>query len=107
MSRSSTAIALSGLFLLAACTPVMAQNGRNAPDACPAEARESADIPDQDPERARAATLRAKYTAWPATVPADVAKTPQTGGGGNNDGEEDMPRRLNSKWHSFLPGMFR
>ncbi len=109
MSRPSLVPSLLGLALLAACMPALAQNGRNAPEACPAEAREATDIPDQDPERSRAATLRAKYTAWPTTVSSsDSAKAPQPGsGGGGSDGEGDVPRGLNSKWHSFLPGMFR
>ena len=108
MSRPCLAPSLLGLLLLAVGVPALAQNGRNVPDACPAEARESTDLPEQDPERTRAAALRAKYSAWPAitTPPADTAKAAQSGGG-SSEGEEDVPRLLNSKWHSFLPGMFR
>jgi hypothetical protein len=36
---------------------------------------------------------------------AKPAINPGTGGGGND--EDNQPRLRGSKWHSFLPGMFR
>ena len=110
MSRLNHAPLLLGLLLLVVCMPALAQNGRNTASACPSEARESTDdIPDQDPERARTTALRAKYTAWPAAAkPAESNKPSQSSsGGGSSDSENDVPRGLNSRWHSFLPGMFR
>ena len=51
----------------------------------------------------------AKPGAKPATVRGKYAKPAPTvrdnGGGGDGDGA--LPRTNTSKWHSFLPGMFR
>ncbi len=107
MSRPTLALLLPGLLLLSACVPALAQNGRNIGSTCPADATESTDIPEQAPERAHSTALRAKYAAWPVATPAESNKTPRANNGGSSDGEADTPRVLNSKWHSFLPGMFR
>ena len=41
----------------------------------------------------------------PVRKAARPAITPGNGGGGNDD--DNQPRLRGSKWHSFLPGMFR
>ena len=48
--------------------------------------------------------------ARPATPPAarSMPKPAATGGGGGDgDGESAVPRVRGTRWHSFLPGMFR
>ena len=102
------------LMLLGASAAVLAQNGRgianDASTSCQdlndrAVAERTADAlpaaPDApDARRARAAAVRNKYAA-PAAV---LSPSPR---GGGDDDETPLPRSRGSKWHSFLPGMFR
>jgi hypothetical protein len=87
------------LFLICASAQAMAQNGRNA--AAHAGACQETETMARDEAaqagaaHPRASAARSKY-AKPAASPS--------GGGG---GDENMPRTRGSKWHSFLPGMFR
>ena len=102
------------LMLLGASAAVLAQNGRgianDASTSCQdlndrAVAERTADAlpaaPDApDARRARATAVRHKYDA-PAAV---LSPSPR---GGGDDDETPLPRSRGSKWHSFLPGMFR
>ncbi|MEI2795028.1 hypothetical protein V8246_05055 [Pseudoxanthomonas sp. F11] len=98
------------LMLLGASAAVLAQNGRgianDASTSCQdlsdrAVAERTADAMPAAPDarRARAAAVRNKYAA-----PAAVLSPSPRGGG---DDETPLPRSRGSKWHSFLPGMFR
>ncbi len=98
------------LMLLGASAAVLAQNGRgianDASTSCQdlndrAVAERTADALPAAPDarRARATAVRNKYAA-PAAV---LAPSPRGGG----DDETPLPRSRGSKWHSFLPGMFR
>jgi len=98
------------LMLLGASAAVLAQNGRgianDASTSCQdlsdrAVAERTADAMPAAPDarRARAAAVRNKY-APPAAV---LSPSPRGGG----DDETPLPRSRGSKWHSFLPGMFR
>ena len=99
------------LMLLGASAAVLAQNGRgianDASTSCQdlndrAVAERTADALPAAPDarRARATAVRNKYAA-PAAV-----LSPSPHGGGDDD-ETPLPRSRGSKWHSFLPGMFR
>jgi len=99
------------LMLLGASAAVLAQNGRgianDASTSCQdlndrAVAERTADALPAAPDarRARATAVRNKYAA-PAAV---LAPSPR---GGGDDDETPLPRSRGSKWHSFLPGMFR
>ena len=98
------------LMLLGASAAVLAQNGRgianDASTSCQdlndrAVAERTADALPAAPDarRARATAVRNKYAA-----PAAVLSPSPRGGG---DDETPLPRSRGSKWHSFLPGMFR
>ena len=106
MRRASLA-----LMLLGASAAVLAQNGRgianDASTSCQdlndrAVAERTADALPAAPDarRARATAVRNKYAA-PAAV---LSPSPR---GGGDDDETPLPRSRGSKWHSFLPGMFR
>jgi hypothetical protein len=85
------------LFLICASAQAMAQNGRNlAASGCPSEEAETKvrDAEASNASPAKASAARTKY-ARPVAAPS---------GGGNDD---VLPRARGSKWHSFLPGMFR
>ena len=99
------------LMLLGASAAVLAQNGRgianDASTSCQdlndrAVAERTADALPAAPDarRARATAVRNKYAA-PAAV---LSLSPR---GGGDDDETPLPRSRGSKWHSFLPGMFR
>ena len=99
------------LMLLGASAAVLAQNGRGianvASTSCQdlndrAVAERTADALPAAPDarRARATAVRNKYAA-PAAV---LSPSPR---GGGDDDETPLPRSRGSKWHSFLPGMFR
>ena len=99
------------LMLLGASAAVLAQNGRgianDASTSCKdlndrAVAERTADALPAAPDarRARATAVRNKYAA-PAAV---LSPSPR---GGGDDDETPLPRSRGSKWHSFLPGMFR
>ncbi len=86
------------LFLICASAQAMAQNGRNAAanaGACQeTEAMARDEAAQAGAAHPQASAARSKY--------AKPASSPSGGGGGEN-----MPRTRGSKWHSFLPGMFR
>ncbi len=90
-----------GLILLLACASAqaMAQNGRNLAASIGAcqetELVARGEVPSAPAATPRASAARSKY-AKPAAAP---------GSGGGDD--EALPRLRGSKWHSFLPGMFR
>ena len=102
------------LMLLGASAAVLAQNGRgianDASTSCQdlndraVAERTAAAVPAApdapDARRARATAGRNKYAA-PAAV---LSPSPR---GGGDDDETPLPRSRGSKWHSFLPGMFR
>ncbi|MBA3930162.1 hypothetical protein J2X02_000968 [Pseudoxanthomonas japonensis] len=99
------------LLLLAASAAVFAQNGRSiangntspcqdVADRAVAERPGDAASSAPDARRARATAVRSKYG-----VPASL--TPSTTRGGGDDDDTPLPRNRGSKWHSFLPGMFR
>lgn len=44
--------------------------------------------------------------ARPAT-PAAAKSTPRPAGNGGGDADSTVPRVRGTRWHSFLPGMFR
>ncbi len=99
------------LMLLGASAAVLAQNGpgiaNDASTSCQdlndrAVAERTADALPAAPDarRARATAVRNKYAA-PAAV---LSPSPR---GGGDDDETPLPRSRGSKWHSFLPGMFR
>ena len=103
------------LLLLGASAAVLAQNGRTAPGnatTCQDIAdRISADrvVPDRagdalpavtEGRRARATAVRSKYAGQATGLPS-------TSRGGGDDDDSPLPRSRGSKWHSFLPGMFR
>ncbi|MET0654548.1 MAG: hypothetical protein ABWY94_03115 [Pseudoxanthomonas sp.] len=89
------------LLLTCASAHALAQNGRNTtpnPGACQeteAVARDEAAQTSGSPSKASVA--RNKY-AKPASSSV---------GGGGGGGDDSLPRTRGSKWHSFLPGMFR
>jgi hypothetical protein len=98
-------------MLLGASAAVLAQNGRgianDASTSCQdlndravAERAAEALPAAPDARRARATAVRNKYAA-PAAV---LSPSPR---GGGDDDETPLPRSRGSKWHSFLPGMFR
>ena len=99
------------LMLLGASAAVLAQNGRGIAndastrcqdlnDRAVAERTADAFPAAPDARRARAPAVRNKYAA-PAAV---LSPSPR---GGGDDDETPLPRSRGSKWHSFLPGMFR
>lgn len=100
------------LLLLGASAAVLAQNGRSLAndsttscqdigDRAVAERPADAMPAAPDARRARATAVRNKYAA-----PAAAVLPPASRGGGDGD-DTPLPRSRGSKWHSFLPGMFR
>lgn len=99
------------LLLLGASAAVFAQNGRTS---AAGNATTCQDIADRavterqadvapvapDAQRARATAVRSKYAS-------QATATPSTSRGGGDSDESPLPRSRGSKWHSFLPGMFR
>ena len=101
------------LLLLVASAAVFAQNGRGIANGTAGTCQDVADrtvaerpadaVPTaSDARRARATAVRSKYGA-PAAL--TTPSTPTRGGG--DDDDTPLPRSRGSKWHSFLPGMFR
>ena len=95
------------LMLLGASAAVLAQNGRGIANDASTSCQDLNDraVADAlpaapDARRARATAVRNKYAA-PAAV---LSPSPR---GGGDDDETPLPRSRGSKWHSFLPGMFR
>lgn len=99
------------LLLLVASAAVFAQNGRGIANGTTGTCQDVADravaeppvdaVPTaSDARRARATAVRSKYGA-------PTSLTPATSRGGGDDDDTPLPRSRGSKWHSFLPGMFR
>ena len=90
------------LLLICASAHALAQNGRGAPPnpgACQeTEAVARDDAAQTGASHSKATAARNKY-AKPASA------SPGGGGGGGDD--DGLQRVRGSKWHSFLPGMFR
>ncbi|MBP7368008.1 MAG: hypothetical protein KA925_11265 [Pseudoxanthomonas sp.] len=60
---------------------------------------------DPEPQQARAVL---PVAAAPASTPRAASRpSAATGGGGGNEAEALAPRSRGTRWHSFLPGMFR
>ncbi len=103
------------LLLLGASAAALAQNGRSATVDTVATCQdiaerslgerpaETASPVAPDNRRQRAAAVRNKYAtpAAAAGLPAGASR------GGGDDDDTPLPRSRSSKWHSFLPGMFR
>ena len=87
------------LLLICASAQAMAQNGRGAP-ANPGACQETEAVARDEATQAGAAHPKASATRSKYARPASTS----TGGGGNDDA---LPRSRGTKWHSFLPGMFR
>jgi hypothetical protein len=89
------------LLLICASAHALAQNGRNAPPN-PGACQETEAVARDDVAHAGAAHPKASATRNKYAKPASAS--PGGGGGGDEDG---LQRVRGSKWHSFLPGMFR
>ena len=60
---------------------------------------------DPGPRQARAVV---PVATPPASTPHPAARpSVTTGGGGGNEADALAPRSRGTRWHSFLPGMFR
>jgi hypothetical protein len=94
------------LLLICASATALAQSGRgvqtNATN-CQEIADKALENPLPVESRPKATAVRNKY-ARPTTAAAALP-APTRGGGGDSDNA--LPRSRGSKWHSFLPGMFR
>lgn len=90
------------LLLICASAHALAQNGRNAPPN-PGACQETEAVARDDAAQAGAAHPRASATRNKYAKPASAS--PGGGGGGSDD--DALQRVRGSKWHSFLPGMFR
>ncbi|HEY5972616.1 MAG TPA: hypothetical protein VIT22_11775 [Pseudoxanthomonas sp.] len=86
------------LLLICASVQALAQNGRHVAANAGACQETEALARDQAVQAGaahpKASATRSKY-----------AKPASTQGGGGDD--QSLPRTRGSKWHSFLPGMFR
>jgi hypothetical protein len=90
------------LLLVSASAHALALNNRAESLITNCQATEA--MGRDEPARA-AGVVHPKATAPAHPKTAKRAINPGTGGGGNDD--EIQPRLRGSKWHSFLPGMFR
>ncbi|WP_368562481.1 hypothetical protein [Pseudoxanthomonas sp. UTMC 1351] len=97
------------LLLICASATALAQSGRgvqtNATN-CQEIADKAVENPLPVESRPKATAVRNKY-ARPTAAAALPAPTRNSGGGGGDSGDSALPRSRGSKWHSFLPGMFR
>lgn len=89
------------LLLTCASAHAMAQNGRNLPPN-PGACQETEAIARDDAAQAGAAHPKATATRNKYARPA-----PASSAGGGGDDDDSLPRVRGTKWHSFLPGMFR
>lgn len=89
------------LLLVCASSHALAQNGRGtppSPGACQeTEATTRDDAVQSGSAAVKANAARSKYVQRAAT-------STSVGGGGS---DEVLPRSRGTRWHSFLPGMFR
>ena len=92
------------LLLLVASAAVFAQNGRGIANGTTGTCQDVADraVAERPADAVpNASDARRKYGA-----PASLTSPATTRGGGDDD-DTPLPRSRGSKWHSFLPGMFR
>ena len=87
------------VLLVCASAQAMAQNGR-APAAHSAACQDAEAVAREDAGHSSASDSK---NAAPRSKYAKPANSATTNGGS----EENLPRLRGSKWHSFLPGMFR
>lgn len=89
------------LLLVCASSHALAQNGRSTP-ASPGACQETEVMAREDAVQGGAATAKANAARNKYARRSSAATS--TGGGGS---EEVLPRSRGTRWHSFLPGMFR
>ena len=93
------------LLLICASATALAQSGRGV-QANATNCQEIADKAVENPlpveSRPKATAVRNKYAQ-----PSAAAALPAPARGGGGDSDNALPRSRGSKWHSFLPGMFR
>ena len=90
------------LLLISVSAHALAQNGRSAPPN-PGACQETEAVARDD--AAQAGALHPKATAARNKYAKPASASPGGGGGGGD--EDGLQRVRGSKWHSFLPGMFR
>ena len=90
------------LLLICASAHALAQNGRSAPPN-PGACQETEAVARDDAAPAGAAHPKATAARNKYAKPASVSP----GGGGGGGDEDSLQRVRGSKWHRFLPGMFR
>jgi hypothetical protein len=94
------------LLLICASATALAQSGRgvqtNATN-CQEIADKAVENPLPVESRPKATAVRNKY----ARPTAAATALPPASRGGGGDSDNALPRSRGSKWHSFLPGMFR
>lgn len=88
------------LFMVFACAQATAQNAR-ATSATAGACQDAETIARE--EVAQAGTADPKTAAARGKYAKPTTNTPSGSGGS----DESLPRLRGSKWHSFLPGMFR
>jgi hypothetical protein len=88
------------LLLVSASAHALALNNRAVTVVPSCEATEA--MGREEPAQAGVITPKASAVHNKSAKPA---LNPGHGGGGNDD--DNQPRLRGSKWHSFLPGMFR
>ena len=94
------------LLLICASATALAQSGRGVQanaTSCQEIADKAAENPLPVESRPKATAVRNKY----AKPTAAAALPAPARGGGGGDSDNALPRSRGSKWHSFLPGMFR
>ena len=84
------------LLLVCASAQALAQNGRHAAS--------NATVCQETEALARDEAARAGPSQPKASARSKYAKPAPVHGG---DDDQGLPRTRGSKWHSFLPGMFR
>lgn len=91
------------LLLVSASAHVLALNNRadSVVPSCQATEAMGRDEPAQ-----AAGVVHSRATS-PVRKAARPAIAPGNGGGGGGNDDDNQPRLRGSKWHSFLPGMFR
>ena len=90
------------LLLIWASAHALAQNGRGAPPN-PGACQETEAVARDDAAQVGAAHPKATAARNKYAKPASASP----GGGGGGGDEDGLQRVRGSKWHSFLPGMFR
>jgi hypothetical protein len=91
------------LLLVSASAHALALNNRAESVITNCQATEA--MGHDEPAQA-AGVAHSKATSPVRAKTSKPAINPGSGGGGGND-DDNQPRLRGSKWHSFLPGMFR